>query len=182
MKRRLLTLVLLLAPIFTFGQSIEFMGMSLNTDFETFCKNLKTKGLVQKIDRFETREFVGTFATYPDCRILVNASNDRKKIQSVEVIFESVENKKYDRDRAYTNVVNQYKSKYTGQVKEMEQNSATKMMNVVKHTIKSGAMEIKIQKFGPSIFDDEEECSMSILYLNKSVPIVEKKNNYSSDI
>ena len=181
MKKRLLTFFLLLAPLFAFGQSIEFMGMSLDTDFETFCKNLKTKGLVQKIDRFETREFEGTFATYPDCRILVNASADRKKIQSVEVVFESVRDDEYDRDKAYTNVLNQYKSKYTGQVKAMEQDSATKMMNFVKHTIKSGVMEIHIQKFGPTIFDDEE-CSMSIVYVNTSVPKVEKKDNYSSDI
>lgn len=181
MKRRLLTFVLLLAPLFAFGQSIEFMGMSLDTDFETFCKNIKTKGLVQKIDRFETREFEGTFATYPNCRILVNASADRKKIQSVEVIFESVRDDKYDRDEAYTNVLNQYKSKYKGLVKAMEQDSATKMMNFVKHTIKSGVMEIHIQKFGPTIFD-EKECSMSIVYVNTSVPKVEKKENYSNDI
>lgn len=181
MKAKLLALILFFAPIFAFGQSIEFMGMSLDTDFETFCKNLKSKGLVQKIDRFETREFIGTFATYPDCRILVNASADRKKIQSVEVIFESVRNDKYDRDKAYTNVLNQYMSKYTGKVQEMEQDSATKMMNFVKHTVECGVMEIHIQKFGPTIFDDKE-CSMSVVYLNTAVPKVEKKDNYSSDI
>ena len=63
----------------------------------------------------------------------------------------------------------------------MEQNSATKIMNLVEHTITSGVMLIHILKFGPTIFDDEE-CSMSILYVNTSVPKTEKKDNYSNDI
>lgn len=181
MRTKLLTLFLLLFPLFSLGQSIEFMGMGLDTDFETFCKKLKTKGLTQKIDRFEEREYEGTFATYPNCRIIVKGSADKKKIQSVEVIFECVRNDKYDRDKAYTEILNQYKNKYVGKVKEMEQNSATKSMNFAKHTITSGVMQIHIQKFGPTIFDDEE-CSMSIVYLNTSVPKTEKKDNYSNDI
>ena len=182
MKRYSFIILTLFLSVNIFAQNIEFMGLSLNTDLNTFCKNLKSKGLTQTIDRFEEKEFEGTFATYPKCKIIVKGTADKKKIQSVEVIFESVRNDKYERDRAFNELLTQYKNKYKDNVKKMPTDDATKMMNFEKSTISIGTTEIHIQKFGPTIFDTEGECSMSIVYVNTSVPKEEKTSNYSNDI
>ena len=172
----------LLFSLNTFSQEIKFMGLSLNSDVNTFCKSLKTKGLTQTIDRFELKEFEGTFATYPNCRIIVKGSSDMKKIQSVEVVFESVKNDEFDRDKAYEQILDQYKNKYKDKVKKSPSDDATRMMKFVESTVTISTIEISIRKFGPGIFDTDGKCSMSVIYTNTSVPKTEKKSNYSNDI
>ena len=179
--RKLCLASLLLISLSITAQEIKFMGLSLDNDLNSFCKSLSSKGLKKTIDRFEKKEYVGTFATYPDCRIIVNGTTDKKKIKSVEVIFESVTDKEYERNEAYENIISQYSNKYNGKLVKMPSDDVTKMMNFTEYTITIDAITIHIQKIGPGIFD-KEECSMSIVYVNSSANDTGKGTDYSNDI
>lgn len=96
MKRLLLTVCLF--PMILFGQEIKFMGLNLNSNLDSFCKELEKKGLKKVVDRFEEKEFIGTFATYDSCRIYVTATEVSKKIKRVEVAF-NAKNDKIKRDK-----------------------------------------------------------------------------------
>ena len=68
----------------------------------SFGQNLQMAvDIVLKIGN-DKKEFVGTFATYNDCRIIVYATEASKKVKMVEVVFESVKDDEYDRDKPGT--------------------------------------------------------------------------------
>lgn len=182
--RSLFILMMLLIPFFAMGQEIKFMGLSFGTDVDTFCKNLKAKGLKQTVDRFETKEFVGTFATYNDCRIIIKATEVSKKVKSAEVIFESVRDNEYKRDEAFSEILKQYKSKYGNKViKEPYDKTTNDILGLITYYVEIGDIKIHLNKTGPN-FLSPDECSMSIYYYSKSL-LNQKENNpkkHSNDI
>lgn len=175
-----LLFILLLAPISLFGQEIKFMGLDLGTDVDVFCKSLKTKGLMQTVDRFEKKEFVGTFATYNNCHIIVKATETSKKVKSVEVLFESVRDDEHERDNVYKEILKQYYNKYGEKVVSLEYDE---VLGVKRYGITDGDIIIEISSYGPS-FLSPENCSMSVYYYSKK--LLNKKetnpNRYSNDI
>lgn len=78
--KKLFLIMFLLIPFSMQGQEIKFMGLEFGTNIEAFCNALKTKGLKQTVDRFEEQEFVGTFATYNNCNIIVKATEVTKRL------------------------------------------------------------------------------------------------------
>lgn len=174
----------ILLPLLSFGQEIKFMGLALGTDVDAFCKKLKEKGLKQTVDRFENKEFEGTFATYPNCRIIVSATEVSKKVKSVEVIFESVRNKKEQRDHVYLEVLKQYKNKYGDKLKrEPYDKTKNDFLGIKTWSIIEGDLQIHIHKIGPSVLSPDE-CSLSVLYMSESLRMLKElnPNNHSDDI
>lgn len=181
--RKVLYLLVLLFPMLTMGQDVKFMGLEFGTDMNTFCKALEAKGLKQTVDRFDKREFVGTFATYNNCTIIIKSTEVSKKVRSAEVIFESVRNDEYERNKAFEEILKQYKSKYGNKVVKDSNRDSEELLGLVTYIIDCGDIKIHLNKTGPSLLSPEE-CSMSIYYYSKS--LVEKKETntkkYSDDI
>lgn len=182
MRRVFMALTMLLS-LSAFGQEIKFMGLSLGTDVEVFSKALKSKGLKQTIDRFERKEFEGTFATYPGCRIIVCATEVSKKVKTVEVIFESVRNDEYERDKAFDAILEQYKSKYGSKLTKKTQSNADNFLGLTTYQVQDGDVKIDLHKTGPSALSPEQ-CSMSISYISTSLTKIKETNpnKHSSDI
>ena len=182
MKKFFLMLALLF-PTFAYCQEAKFMGLNLGTDVDVFCKVLKEKGMKQTIDRFERKEFDGTFATYPGCRIIVMATEVSKKVKSVEVVFESVRNKKYDRDKAFSSILEQYRSKYGDKLVKTSSARDADMLGITNYEVKCGDVTIYLHKTGPS-FLSPDDCSMSISYVSSSLVKLKEANpnKHSSDI
>lgn len=176
--------MMLLIPLLATGQEIKFMGLSFGTNVDVFCKALKAKGLKQTVDRFETKEFVGTFATYNDCRIIIKATEVSKKVRSAEVIFESVRDDEYERDKAFSEILKQYESKYGSKLKKEPYDKTTNdILGFTTYYIESGDIKINLNKTGPSVLSPDE-CSMSIYYYSKSLVSLKESNTkkHSSDI
>ena len=164
------------------GQEIKFMGLNLGMNVDEFCKALKAKGLKQTIDRFEEKEFVGTFATYPDCKIIVKATEVSKKVKSVEVQFEAIRNDEYEVNRAYDAIVEQYKNKYGEKFKE-EPYKDSEIIVVRTCTVKDGDLNIHIDKFSPSALLPDR-ASLTVFYFSKSLQSLKEVNpdKHSDDI
>ena len=112
MKKNLFfTLFLVLLFAGTNAQDIKFMGLDLNTNFETFCQKLKEKGLVLEASKLTTKEFKGTFAGYKNCEFIITCTDNTKVVKSVEVIF-PFDNDEYERNRAWNDIIKQYEAKY----------------------------------------------------------------------
>ena len=184
MKKIYLLFTLVMAmPLLAFSQDAKFMGLDLGGSVDTFCKALKTKGLKQTIDRFDKKEFVGTFATYNDCRIIVYATEASKKVKMVEVVFESVKDDEYDRDKAFKEIVEQYKNKYKDRVVREPYDKSSEALSIDAYIVKCGDIEIDIRKMGPN-FLSPNKCSMYVTYKSKSLCALKEvdENKFSNDI
>ena len=180
--RKILLLVFSFLSLFSFGQGVKFMNLDMNMSAKTFCQKLKTKGLEQTIDRFETKEYKGAFATYPDCRIVVTTTETSDKIKSIEVIFESVRNDEYERNKAFNNLLLQYKNKYGEGFKETYNDDT---LGAIFYSITIDGISVKLLKLGPPAAKFlGDDCSLSIMYVNEKTVDLKEKNpsKYSSDI
>lgn len=180
--KNLFVILLLLIPFSMQGQEIKFMGLEFGANIDVFCKSLKAKGLKQTVDRFERKEFVGTFATYNNCNIIVKATEVSKKVKSVEIQFTSVENDEYERDKAYKEILKQYKNKYGNKL--VLETKMDPLIGYEKYIIDNGDIVIKISKYGPSYLSPDE-CSMNIYYYSKELLYDNNEVNpqkYSNDI
>lgn len=178
--KNLFAILFLLIPFSMQGQEIKFMGLEFGTNIDVFCNALKAKGLKQTVDRFETKEFVGTFATYNDCRIIITATEKSNKVKSAEVIFESVRDNEYERNKAFKEILKQYHNKYGNKVVLL---SSIEEIGYKVYGIDNGDIVIHICSSGPS-FLSPEECSMSIYYFSKELSKENEvnQNKYSNDI
>lgn len=179
MKR--LLLIVCLFPMILFGQEIKFMGLDLNSNLDSFCKELEKKGLKKVVDRFEEKEFIGTFATYDSCRIYVTATEVSKKIKRVEVAF-NAKNDKIKRDKIFDELIQQYSNKYKSKLKKIAQDPKNNPLNITSYIISTDNVSIRINKFGPGLFLNTS--SLNILYDNLlEIDNNEKNpNRYSNDI
>ena len=186
MKKCLLLMAMLL-PLLAFGQEVKFMGLSLGTNVDVFCKTLKSKGLKQTIDGLDRKEFEGTFATYPGCRIIIKSTPVSKKVVSAEVIFESVRNDEYKRDVACAEIVKQYRNKYGDKlIEDKKDNGKVSVLAIHNWNIDNGDVKVTITKSGPDMLSPDE-CSLSIFYRSPSLQHLrfeEEKNSkqHSDDI
>lgn len=175
--RKILFLFVLM-PVILMGQEIKFMGLNIDCDIDTFTKQLKAKGLRQTIDRFEKRIFMGDFATYKNCKIVVTSTEVSKQVKSVEVMFDDLDGqeKEFERNRAYENILLQFKNKYENVIRRTD-DTIFKLFGITEYQVVKNNTEVVIGKY-----DNIE--SMSILYWN-----LKQKNNkeispqkYSNDI
>lgn len=181
--KKLILILFLLVPMLSMAQEAKFMGLELGTDMDSFCNSLLKKGLKQTVDRFSEREFIGTFATYNNCSIIIKCTETSKKVMSAEVVVESVRNNKYKRDKAFDEILEQYKCKYGDKVIKYTDENDKKFLSLIGYQVECGDIKIKISKFGPH-FLSPNECSLSIYYISKSL-INNKEINtekYSDDI
>ena len=179
--KKLFLIMFLLIPFSMQGQEIKFMGLEFGTNIEAFCNALKTKGLKQIVDRFEEQEFVGTFATYNNCNIIVKATEVTKRVKSVEVQFNSVRNKEYERDRAYEEILKQYKNKYGSKL--ILKDKKDSLMGIEKYIVDNGKIVIEISICGPGMLS--KDCFLNVYYYSKELLHNNKEVNsqkYSNDI
>lgn len=181
--KRLLLILFSIISFNSFAQDVKFMGQNLGDDFDKFCNGLKVKGLAIKTDRFNKREFEGTFATYNDCRIVITSTEVSKKVKSAEVIFESIRNDEYEVNKTFKEILAQYQNKYGEAVKKTSTSDDYKYFGKTTYTIKLGDVVIRLNKFSPSYLRPDE-CSMSIFYYSESLIKTkeENTNTYSNDI
>lgn len=145
------------------AQDIKFMGLDLNTNFETFCQKLKEKGLVLEASKLTTKEFKGAFAGYKNCEFIITCTDNTKVVKSVEVIF-PFDDDEYERDNAWKDIIKQYEAKY-GKYTVVENGS--NIVRFVRYDFSSDKVKIIVQRTGPSGFSDN--CGFSIVYQNLKV-------------
>lgn len=183
--KKLLIIILLLMPILTMAQEIKFMGIKIDSKVDYFAQQLKAKGLKQTIDRFEEKQFKGTFATYNNCTIIVTGTEVNRMVKSIEIQFEDVRNKEYERDKVFDNLLVQYKNKYGSKVKLKPMPDDDNILNYTSYIIKDGDVEIDITKCGPAkVSFLGTDCFVNIMYWNLKQKNIEETNpqKYSNDI
>ena len=164
MKKNLFfTLFLVLLFAGTNSQDIKFMGLDLNTNFETFCQKLKEKGLVLEASKLTTKEFKGTFAGYKNCEFIITCTDNTKVVKSVEVIF-PFDNDEYERNRAWNDIIKQYEAKYG---KYTVVKDGGNIVRFFRYDFANDKVKIVVQRTGPSDFSDN--CAFSIVYQNLKV-------------
>ena len=176
MKHLIITIGLILTSFLTVNcQEIKFMGIDLDCKVEQFCNKLKEKGLKQTLDRFEVKEFKGTFATYNNCRIIVKATETSMMLKSVEVQFDEVRGDEFEVNKAFENLCTQYKNKYGDMLHE---DSSLKAMKITSYNVKNSMAEIYITKFLLN------EPSVNVVYwVTKQKNVDERNpNKFSDDI
>ena len=164
MKKSLLFILsLVLFFAYTDAQEIKFMGLDLNTNFETFCQKLKEKGLTLEASKLTTKEFKGSFAGYKNCDFIITCTDDTKVVKSVEVIF-AFNDDEYDRNKAWNDIVKQYEAKY-GKYSIVK--DGNNIIRFYRYDFSNDKVNIAVQRSGPSGFSDN--CSFSIVYQNLKV-------------
>lgn len=164
MKKVLFVLLLSLFCLFKVdAQDMKFMGLDLNTKFETFCQKLKDKGLEVDVVKSASTYFKGTFAGHKNCKIIVSCTDITKVVKSVEVVFPY----KYDEDArndAWRDIFQQYRNKYGSYITIEDGDN---VLNFYRYDFKSSTVNIALQRMGPNMLDDE--TTFSIVYENLKV-------------
>lgn len=141
---------------YTNAQDIRFMGLDLNSNFETFCNKLKEKGLTLEATKLTKKEFTGMFAGYNNCRILVTCTDNTKVVKSVEVIF-PYKKDEYERNKAWFDIIKQYEAKYG---KYTIVDDGKNFMRFYSYRFSNEKVNIAVQRIGPNALDDESSFSI----------------------
>ena len=116
MKKLFTAIVLCLICIYGFGQDcMSFKGISFNTNFSEFTKQLTSKGMTLLRTQTEptmiVATFKGDFAGYSDCEVFVFSTLDKSCIYKVTV-FLPTKTTWYELKSCYFSMIGSYKNKY----------------------------------------------------------------------